>query len=191
MTLRRLWTQLPFFLWLVVLWMLLWGQFTVLAALTGVVVAIVVTTAFRLPTAELSGRVNLFWLVVFVGSFLVDLVLGALQVAWQTIVPSPPSTAIIRAPLRVDEDLIMTHTAVAMSLVPGTSVIEADRTHRVLYLHAIGVKNDADIEKVRRSVLTWEKRIVRAVGSRADVETVRLNALPFVERVEIREGGRS
>ena len=33
------WRQLPFFLWLVVLWMLLWGQLTVLALVTGVIVA--------------------------------------------------------------------------------------------------------------------------------------------------------
>ena len=28
---RRVWRQLPFFVWLVALWMLLWGQFTLLA----------------------------------------------------------------------------------------------------------------------------------------------------------------
>src|SRR5690606_5764937 len=33
---KRLWVQLPFFIWLVVLWMLLWGQLTVLAAVTGI-----------------------------------------------------------------------------------------------------------------------------------------------------------
>ncbi|WP_223848759.1 hypothetical protein [Microbacterium hominis] len=43
------WRQLPFFVWLVALWMLLWGQFTVLAAVTGLIVAIVVTRVFRLP----------------------------------------------------------------------------------------------------------------------------------------------
>ena len=53
------WRQLPFFLWLIALWMLLWGQFTVLAAVTGLVVALFVTRVFRLPPVELSGRVNL------------------------------------------------------------------------------------------------------------------------------------
>ena len=42
------WRRLPFFVWLIALWMLLWGQFTVLAALTVAVllVAIFVFTAF-------------------------------------------------------------------------------------------------------------------------------------------------
>ncbi|MPS76293.1 MAG: Na+/H+ antiporter subunit E, partial [Microbacterium sp.] len=55
---RRLWRdigmQLPFLAWLIVLWMLLWAQFTVLSFLTGLVVAIFVTRVFRLPTVELS-----------------------------------------------------------------------------------------------------------------------------------------
>lgn len=46
------WRQLPFFLWLIALWMLLWGQVTVLAALTGLIVAIFVTRVFRLPPSN-------------------------------------------------------------------------------------------------------------------------------------------
>src|SRR5690606_23851142 len=43
------WRQLPFFIWLVTLWMLLWAQFTVLSLLTGIIVALFVTRVFRLP----------------------------------------------------------------------------------------------------------------------------------------------
>src|SRR5690606_16825642 len=55
---HTIWVQLPFSLWLVAVWMMLWGQFTPLAAITGVVVALFVTRVFRLPPAELSGRIN-------------------------------------------------------------------------------------------------------------------------------------
>ena len=65
--------QLPFFVWLIALWMLLWGQFTVLAFVTGLVVAVFVTRVFRLPPVELSGRVNLWYGLVFVAEFLVAL----------------------------------------------------------------------------------------------------------------------
>ena len=37
--LTQLWRQLPFFVWLIALWMLLWGQFTVVAFVTGLVAA--------------------------------------------------------------------------------------------------------------------------------------------------------
>ncbi|WP_345801039.1 Na+/H+ antiporter subunit E [Microbacterium sp. AZCO] len=169
----QLWRQLPFFVWLVALWMLLWGQFTIVAFVTGVVAAVVVTRIFRLPPVELSGRVNLWWGLVFVLEFLVALVRGSLTVAWQVVDPRRlPGTAIIAVPLRIDDDLIMTHTAVTASLIPGSLIVDADRDRRILYLHVIGVRNAADVEKQRASVLHWEERIVRAVGSRAQVKRI-------------------
>jgi len=182
-TRKRFWNQLPFFVWLVVLWMLLWGQFTWLAFVSGVVVAIIVPRVFRLPPAQLTGRFNVFWLLVFVVQFLWELVLGALQVAWQAIGPGVPSAAIVRTPLRSDDDLIMTHVAVVTSLVPGTTVIEADRARRVLYLHAIGVNGEADFERVRRNVLTWETRVVRAMGSSTELRRCRSEAAVFADRI--------
>ena len=173
----QLWRQLPFFVWLVAVWMLLWGQFTWTAFVTGVVAAIVVTRVFRLPPVELSGRVNLWYGVVFVLSFLVALVRGSLTVAWQALDwRRQPGTAIIAVPLRVDDDLIMTHTGVTASLIPGSLIVDADRDRRILYLHVIGVRSALDVERHRASVWAWERRIVLAVGSRAQVERVRSDA---------------
>jgi multicomponent Na+:H+ antiporter subunit E len=172
--LRRAWRQLPFFAWLVALWMLLWGQFTVLAFLTGVVAAVVVTRVFRLPAVELSGRVNLWYGAVFVVTFLGALVSGSLTVAWQIVNPRRyPGTAVIAVPLRTDDDLIMTHVGVTASLIPGSLILEADRDRRILYLHVVGVDSARDLERQRESVLRWERRIVMALGSRAQVEAVR------------------
>lgn len=127
------WRQLPFFVWLVALWMLLWGQFTWLAFLIGLIAAVVVTRVFRLPPVELSGRVNLWWGLVFVVEFLIALVRGSLTVAWQVIdFRRQPGTAIIAVPLVTDDDLIMTHTAVTSSLIPGSLIVDTDRDRRIL-----------------------------------------------------------
>lgn len=169
----QIWRQLPFFLWLIALWMLLWGQFTVVAFVSGVVVAVFVTRVFRLPPVELSGRVNLWWGLVFVVEFTAALVHGSLLVAWQVLDPRrQPGTAIIAVPLATDDDLIMAHTAVTASLIPGSLVVEADRDRRILYLHVIGVRSLDDVEKQREGVQRWERRIVLAVGSRAQVTAV-------------------
>ncbi|MGN6221532.1 MAG: Na+/H+ antiporter subunit E [Microbacterium sp.] len=168
------WRQLPFFVWLIALWMLLWGQFTWLAFFTGLVAAIVVTRVFRLPPVELSGRVNLWWGFVFVVEFLVAVVQGSLTVAWQVLdFRHRPGTAIIAVPLVTDDDLIMTHVGVTASLIPGSLIVETDRDRRILYLHVIGVRGDADVEKQRASVHHWEERIVRAVGSRAQLQAMK------------------
>lgn len=171
------WRQLPFFVWLIALWMLLWGQFTWLAFLTGLIAAIIVTRIFRLPPVELSGRVNLWWGFVFVLEFLAAVVRGSLTVAWQVLeFGRQPGAAIIAVPLRTDDDLIMTHTAVTASLIPGSLIVETDRDRRILYLHVIGVRDDADVERQRASVRSWEARIVRAVGSRAQLQAIRAGA---------------
>jgi len=171
------WRQLPFFVWLIALWMLLWGQFTWVAFLTGLIAALFVTRVFRLPPVELSGRVNLWWGLVFVVQFLVSVVQGSLTVAWQVLdFRRQPGAAIIAVQLRTDDDLIMTHTGVTASLIPGSLIVDTDRDRRILYLHVIGVRDDAGVEKQRASVHRWEERIVRAVGSRAQLKAIRADA---------------
>ncbi|WP_109208763.1 MULTISPECIES: Na+/H+ antiporter subunit E [Microbacterium] len=171
------WRQLPFFVWLIALWMLLWGQFTWLAFLTGLVAALIVTRVFRLPPVELSGRVNLWWGLVFILEFLVSVVQGSLTVAWQVLdFRRQPGAAIIAVQLRTDDDLIMAHVAVTCSLIPGSLIVDTDRDRRILYLHVIGVRDDADVDKQRASVHHWESRIVRAVGSRGQVQAIRTDA---------------
>jgi multicomponent Na+:H+ antiporter subunit E len=172
--LTRLWRQLPFFFWLIALWMLLWGQFTVVAFVTGLVVAVFVTTVFRLPPVELSGRLNLWYGLIFVVTFFGALVRGSLLVAWQVIDPwKRVGSAVIAVQLRTDDDLIMTHTGVTASLIPGSLIVEADRDRRILYLHVLGPRTDADIASQKRAVLGWEARIVRAVGSREQLAVIR------------------
>lgn len=170
----RLWRQLPWFVWLVAVWMLLWGQFTVLAAVTGILVAVAVTRMFRLPAVEIVGGLSIGHAVVFVATFLVALVRGSLLVAWQVLDPRhSPGAAVIAVPLVVDDDLIMVHTAVTSSLIPGSLVLDVDRGARVLYLHVIGVRTDADVERQRSGVQRWERRIVNAFGTPAQRRQVR------------------
>ncbi|WAC70271.1 Na+/H+ antiporter subunit E [Microbacterium sp. SL75] len=166
--------QLPFLVWLVALWMLLWGQFTWLAFLTGLVMAVFVTRVFRLPPVELSGRINLWYGLVFVVTFLGAVIKGSLIVAWQVLdFRRQPGAAIIAVPLRVDDDVIMAHTAVTASLIPGSLIVDVDREKRTLFLHTIGVRSDADAEHQRRVVLGWEARITRAVGSKEELQELR------------------
>ncbi|MEN0023619.1 Na+/H+ antiporter subunit E [Microbacterium sp. LS_15] len=167
---RHIWrdigVQLPFLAWLVVLWMLLWSQFTVLAFLSGLVVAVFVTRVFRLPTVELSGRINLWYGALFVVQFLFAMIRGGLAVTMQVFdFRRQPGAAIIAVPLKYADDLMMTHVSVVSSLIPGSLIVEADRDRQILYLHVIGVRSHDDVEKQREGVLRWERRIVRALGA--------------------------
>lgn len=166
-------SQLPLFLGLVLLWALLWGKFSWLNLVTGAVFAAIVSVVFYLPAVQLSGRVNLWRTAWLAGKLLWDIVRASGNVAWLAIGPRyTPTNAIIAVHLRTRSDLILTWTAVATSIVPGSIVVDIERVDSTLYLHVINMHNTAETDAFRASVLATERRIVMAFGSREDVERV-------------------
>ncbi|MDF2444601.1 MAG: multicomponent Na+:H+ antiporter subunit [Subtercola sp.] len=155
---------------LVLLWMLLWGQFTWLAAVTGILLAALVSVVFYLPAVRLSGRFNVGRGAVLLGVLLFDIVFASLQIAWSAIRPRyTPSNAIIVVPLVTRSDLIMTFTAVIVGLVPGSIVLDIDRDEGTLHLHALNVASATEVPALKRAVLAAERRLILAVGSADDL----------------------
>jgi len=165
--------QIPMLVWLIFLWMLLWGSFSWLTVLTGVIVAVLVTRVFYLPPLALSGRFNPWWALVFVAHFIFDLFRASVEVAWIAIDPrTVPSSSVVAVQLRSRSDLIMTLVSITISLVPGSLVVEADRLRGVLYVHVLATDTLDDVEEARAIVLGVERRIVRALGSREDYDLI-------------------
>ena len=99
---------------------------------------------------------------------------NSLHVTLQVLNPRRyPGTAIVGVQLETDDDLIMTHVGVTASLIPGSLVVQTDRANRILYLHVLGIDDDESLRKAKADVLMWERRIVRAVGSRAQMDALR------------------
>jgi len=171
---RRIWRQMPLLVSLVVLWVLLWGEVSWLSAISGVLVALTVTRVFYLPPVQLSGRFNLGWALILVLKFGWQVLVASIVVARQAFRPGKlPPNAIIEVSLRTRSDLVMSLTAIVISLVPGTLVLEIDRERANLFLHVLAVGDAAGIEKARRSGLAIETSVIRTLGSRADLEKVR------------------
>jgi len=170
----RLWQQLPLLVVLVVLWMLLWGNLSLLNLVTGAILAVLVTRVFYLPPIDLSGRLNPWWLLVLALDFARQLFTASFQVAAQAFYRRPGATnAVIGVQLATRSDLMMTLTAIAISLIPGSLVVEADREKSILYLHVFNTPDLEAVESARSKVLHTEMQIVRALGSRDDLERVR------------------
>jgi multicomponent Na+:H+ antiporter subunit E len=170
----RIWQQMPLLVGLVLLWMLLWGEITWLSAISGALVALVVTRVFYLPPVELSGRFNLFWAVVLALRFAGQVVASSVSVAALAFRPTKlPPNAIIEVQLRTHSDFVMSIVAIVISLVPGTLVLEIDRHRALLFLHVLAAGDAEGVEKARRSALSIEASVVRAIGSRADLERCR------------------
>ncbi|WP_199514091.1 Na+/H+ antiporter subunit E [Nucisporomicrobium flavum] len=155
---------------LVAVWMLLWGVFSWATLAGGIVVAAVVLKVFPLPAVTFAGRPHPLGLLRFAVRFAGDLVRASVQLAVLAFrLGHQPRSAIIRVPLRVPSDLVLTLTGEAVSLVPGSLIVDTDQASTTLYIHVIGVADRDAVERFRREVYATEARIVRAIGSEAEI----------------------
>ena len=171
---RSVWRQLPLLVALVALWLFLWDHIDTLTVVTGVILAIAVARVLYLPPVLLSGRFNP-WRGLLLGlRMMFDVVVASLQVAFLALNPFwKPMNSIIAVQLLTRSDLVTTLTAEAISVVPGTVVVDIDRERGLLYLHALGTRTEADIERTHRPVLGTEERIVLAIGTSPQTAAVR------------------
>ncbi|MFJ1538544.1 Na+/H+ antiporter subunit E [Micromonospora chalcea] len=161
--------------WLVVAWMLLWGDVSWGNLIAGLLVGVAVLVFFPLPPVTFGGRFRPRALLVFLITFIAELVSASLHVAAVALrFGYRPRGAIIAVPLRVRTDLNLTLTAEVISLVPGTLIIDVDRVEGVLYVHVLDVRGPQDVSDSRKRVLAVERRIVRAIGSPAEVRRLDL-----------------
>ena len=182
---ESVWRQLPLLIALVLLWVFLWDHVDVLTITTGVLLAVLVTRFLYLPPVLLSGRFDP-WRGLLLGlRMIVDVAVASVQVAFRAVWPTwRPLNSIIAVQLLTRSDLVTTLTAEAISVVPGTVVVDIDRERGLLYLHALGTRTRGDLERVRDAVLGTEERIVLAIGTREQAASVRQ------ARRERRAGGR-
>ncbi len=164
------WRLLPMQLSLVLLWLFLWGEFSWTMVITGVLVSMLIPAVFYLPPVEATGRFHPGWTAWFVLHLLWDIMRSSLIVAAQAFgVGYRPEAAVVGVRLRTRSDLVMTATAEASTLVPGTLVIDVDREHHELYLHVFSVRGPEHIAKAKQDVLKTEARVIKAFGSAADL----------------------
>ncbi|SDR77980.1 multisubunit sodium/proton antiporter, MrpE subunit [Nocardioides scoriae] len=158
--------QWPMVAWLSLVWWVLWGSYSLFSLLGGVVVSVAVCLVFPLPPLRMKVRVRPVALAVLVGRFLVDVVVASLQVARTTLFPPTPlHNALVAVQLRTESDIVLTAVAEMVSLVPGSVVVEAHRSSHTLFLHALDVRDQAGVERVRAQVWAQEARLVRAFGA--------------------------
>ncbi|MCD0444461.1 Na+/H+ antiporter subunit E [Glycomyces sp. A-F 0318] len=169
---ERLRSRITAVIGLVLVWDLLWGDFSLLNTVFGVLVATAILVVFPLPPVKFGGRLRPVGVVRFAARFLFDLVVASFQVALLAFRPGRPTNAIVAVRLRVPSDLNMTLVAEAVSLVPGSLIAEADHQTGTLYIHMLGVRDEAHLERLRAGVLLLEARLIRAIGSDEELRKV-------------------
>ena len=166
--------ELPLLIGLIVLWMMLWHEISLLSALSGLIVAVLVMRLFYLPPVDLAGRFNPWHAFRYLVYFIWHLAKASWGVAWLAVRPGPPpKTAIIAVKLSTRSDFIMTMVGLTNSLIPGSLVAEVDRFESTLYLHVLNTPTQRELTRMRRDVHTIERLLVQAVGSKQEVEALR------------------
>lgn len=169
--------ELPLLVWLVIVWGALWQDFSPGNLLFGALLAVAVARLFYLPPVELSGRFNILYAVPFALVFLAKVVAASAQLLYLAIAKGPKVTnAVVAVPLRSRQDLMVTATGHVISLIPGSLVVEVDRSTSTLYLHALNISSPQEVENLKNEVRFIEAGLIRIMGTKEELETVRMEA---------------
>ncbi|MFJ3957172.1 Na+/H+ antiporter subunit E [Arthrobacter sp. NPDC090010] len=166
--------ELPLLIWLVLVWAVLWQDFSPGTLVFGALLALAVTRVFYLPPVQLSGRFNVFRAVIFTAEVLVRMAWASFQVSLVAVFQGPKvRNAVLRVPLRSHSDLILTAVGHVSSWIPGSMVVDVDRSTSTLYLHALNVRSEADAVKVRADVRRIEAKLIGIMGTRAELKDLK------------------
>lgn len=154
--------------WLVLFWMGLWGSWSPMIVLTGVLVAFAVVLAFPLPPISIGAKVRPWPLFLLIVHFLFDVVNASIQVSRVVLRRRPVRNAIVTVDLHSDSDFVLTAVAALLTLVPGSIVVEARRSTHTLYLHVLDVDDEEAVERFRADAFAVERRFLRAFEPLAD-----------------------
>uniref|UniRef100_A0A942SXH1 Na+/H+ antiporter subunit E n=1 Tax=Neobacillus citreus TaxID=2833578 RepID=A0A942SXH1_9BACI len=174
--------DVPLVLGLTVLWSMLWGSWTPLTLLCGIVVALLVTQALPLPPVPLSARFSVPWFLWFLVVWSGLVVTASFKVAWVAFRPrGVRRSSILLVQLHTTSEMTFTLATLAVSLVPGSYVADVDLPRRRLLLHVLDTERSDQVDAERRIALRIEALIIRALGSKHDLSEL-AEPLPEVTR---------
>lgn len=164
--------RVPLLCWLTFVWVLLWGKLDAGTVFFGVLVAALVMVMFPHPRITTNIVVRPLRIVQFALYIASDLVVSTARVAWLSVSSGQRARAgIVAVQMMTDSDHIIAIVANAVSLSPGTFVMQIDRPNRICYVYHLGM-NSHTADSVRHDLLKLETRVVHAVGSSSEIEIV-------------------
>jgi multicomponent Na+:H+ antiporter subunit E len=152
---------------LVLVWMALWGSASLIVILIGLAVSALILLLFPLPTMVFRFGLHPWRTLLLVVVFLWDVVVASVQVGWLALRPRLPQPTVTTVQLASDSDLLEALTALAVSLVPGSLIVDADSQTRELTIHVLDAQGRS-MDEFAAQVLAQEQRIRLALGDNDD-----------------------
>jgi multicomponent Na+:H+ antiporter subunit E len=148
---------------LVLIWMALWGSYSLIVILLGIAFSALILLLFPLPTMDFRFGLHPWRMVVLLATFGWDVVVASVQVGWLAIRPRLPQPEVTTVQLESDSDLLEALTALAVSLVPGSLIVDADSHDRTLTIHVLDAERKP-MADFADQVRAQERRIRLALG---------------------------
>lgn len=152
-------------LWLTLVWVMLWGDFTTGNLLAGLLIALLLTTIAPFPAVPFDGRFRPVAVIYLAVRFFWDIIYSSFQQGWFILSGRQPQGAIIRVHLRSHSDAYLAMVAGMTALVPGSVAVDAHRITGTMYVHVFDTGLAGGIPGVHRTVLQLEERVLRAFAS--------------------------
>ena len=169
--------------WLTVVWVLLWGTFTPLSIVGGVLVGVAVIAAFRFPPPAEHLPFRPLRLLGLAGYLAYDMVVSGAEVSWHTVRYGRAARgAVIAVPLLSRSDRVVAVIANSLSLSPGAMALQIDHEHGLWFVYALGPQDRAGVTRSRRQTLDMQRRVIAALGT--------ADELAEADRLLARVGGR-
>ena len=131
---------------LVAAWCALWGSVSVANVLSGTFVAVAATIFAGVDRN--AGGLHIVPLLHFVWLVVVDLVVSTAHVAWEILTPTDHTDeAIIAVDTQIGSRAHFLMLVVAITVTPGTAVIDSDADTGRLYLHLLHAEKPSEIEQ--------------------------------------------
>lgn len=162
-------TRVVLVAWIVIVWLIATESFTLHAALGGAVTGILLTRLFHLEQHH-TGRFAFRPLAIarFLAYFLARLAIANAQVARAVIQPDRVvhRRAIVAVPITECSETVVWFLANAVSLTPGTSIVDIRAKPTVFYVHVLLLSS---VDQTRREVLEMQRRLLLAFGTSTEL----------------------
>lgn len=173
---RGSWYRISMSVWLVVLWVALWGQITIANLVGGILVMAAITILLPLPQragSEERPTLRPLAAIRFLVYFAWLVAISNIQLAIQVLSPRPHlRPGIVRLPLAHCTDAVVTVIANAITLTPGSITIEVHRDRDedhvdiepvpVIYVHIVRIE---DLDATREGLVKLAHSAITAFGS--------------------------
>ncbi|TDB82974.1 hypothetical protein E1264_30355 [Actinomadura sp. KC216] len=167
--LRNIGGRLGMAVWLLAVWLLLWGRVDAATVTGGLAVVLIAYAVSRLPTVPLVTRVRPVPFAKAALEFAWDLLVSSIVIGWHALrAPGQVQGAIIEVDAQSRSELVMLAVTTSVSLRPGTLLVGIDWERSLLRIHGMPARGPQEADSMRDGVLRTERRLMLALATPAD-----------------------